>query len=131
MNEVERIDLIKYRLHKAWETYKEAIILFEHKSFTGSVNRLYYASYYAVTALLLSENIAVFTHNGVKSQFNLHFVKSEKMSLQMGHLFNELLDKRSTSDYNDLFDFIEEDVEIYILPVKDFITEIEAQLNLT
>ena len=57
MNDQERLELAAYRLSKAFSTYDEVALLTENKLWNTAVNRLYYACYYAVSALLISKNI--------------------------------------------------------------------------
>ncbi|NCA86121.1 MAG: HEPN domain-containing protein [Clostridia bacterium] len=41
-------ELIKYRLSRSLETYDDAKILAEKEKWNSTINRLYYAAYYAV-----------------------------------------------------------------------------------
>jgi uncharacterized protein (UPF0332 family) len=59
-------DLIKYRYNRASETLKEAESLIENKFWNASVNRISYACYYAVGALLLTKDINTSTHKGLR-----------------------------------------------------------------
>jgi uncharacterized protein (UPF0332 family) len=43
-------ELVKYRLQRAIDTLEDAKILADNQRWNSSINRLYYASYYAVTA---------------------------------------------------------------------------------
>jgi len=45
-------ELIKYRLTRAEETLEEADLLLKHKKMNASINRIYYALFYAILALL-------------------------------------------------------------------------------
>ena len=47
--------------------------------YNTAVNRLYYACFYAVNALLLKYGIPAHTHNGTKSMLGLHFVSNGKI----------------------------------------------------
>lgn len=67
MNSFSRPDYVKYRLQKAEETLEVARLLVENKKWNSSVNRLYYACYYAVSALLINDGISAKTHAGVKT----------------------------------------------------------------
>jgi len=58
-------DIIAYRLKRARETFEDAEILADHAKWNSSVNRLYYACYYAVIALLLKYGFKTSTHSGV------------------------------------------------------------------
>ena len=65
---------IQYRLSRLKETYQDAIFLFEKGSLNSSINRLYYAAFYAAIALLLANDIEVKSHNGVKQKLGEDFV---------------------------------------------------------
>lgn len=49
-------DLVLYRIEKARNTLEDAHILASSERWNACVNRLYYACFYAVTALLLKED---------------------------------------------------------------------------
>ena len=51
MNQQERQELVKYRIAKARETFKEVDLHIKNELWNTAVNRLYYACYYAVIAL--------------------------------------------------------------------------------
>ena len=67
-------DLIKYRIARAKETYDDAKILADKNKWNSSINRLYYAAYYAVMGLLLNSDLKPTTHNGAKSNFSEYFI---------------------------------------------------------
>jgi len=56
MNEQERNDLIRYRIMHSKETMKEVEMLIKNDFLNAAVNRLYYACFYAISALLLKNN---------------------------------------------------------------------------
>lgn len=93
--------IVNYRLERAYETLKEADYNTEGGYYNTAVNRLYYACYYAASALLLSREIDANTHNGVKTQLSMHFVRTNLLSLEHGATFSLLFEKRQASDYND------------------------------
>jgi uncharacterized protein (UPF0332 family) len=76
MNQLEREELVKYRIAKARATFKEVELHIEHELWNTAVNRLYYACYYAVIALLIDKEIQPQTHSGARQMFGLHFVKT-------------------------------------------------------
>ncbi len=120
-----RNDYIKYRFQRAIESFDEALILAENKRWNAVVNRLYYSSFYAVTALLLKNDIETLTHDGARTQFGLYFVKTGKIDKKYGKLFSKLFDYRQKGDYGDLYDYDELTVSPLINQVKDFIKELE------
>ena len=53
MNAADRTQYVAYRLERARETLAEARLLVESDRMRGAVNRVYYAMFYAVSALAL------------------------------------------------------------------------------
>jgi len=104
MKEETRI-LITYRLERARESLEEAGILLEHEYGNTFVNRLYYACFYAVSALLLTRGLSSAKHSGIRSLFHQHFVKSGLVDPELGQLYDRLFDNRQKGDYADLVRF--------------------------
>ncbi len=121
----EKADLIDYRLKRATETLEEIEIHLENKLYNTAINRLYYACYFAVTALLLHNDIKATTHSGVRQMLGLHFVKTGIISSSLGKVFSDIFDKRQTSDYGDYINVSREDVEDLLPLAKEFIDRIK------
>lgn len=69
--------LIKYRLEEADNSIKEAeVLLKEGMSLRSVMNRLYYAMFYAVLALLQEKELGTSKHYGAISLFDREFIKS-------------------------------------------------------
>lgn len=117
-------DLIHYRLERARETYQEALLMQREKHWNGCANRLYYACFYAVNALLVKTGHASSKHTGVRSLFNQHFVKPGKVSKEHGKLYNQLFEARQEGDYVDFVQYDEGTVGPWISEVQDFIAAI-------
>ena len=122
-------DLINYRLERARETLEDAKLLAEKQRWNSAINRLYYAAYYAVIALLLKENVKSNTHNGAKTKFSEHFIKTGIYPTELGRIYSQLFTWRQKGDYADLFDFNEEKVTPYFEPVEKLIGLIEESLK--
>lgn len=71
-------ELINYRRKKAKETLEDAKILLKAKRFSSAVNRIYYALFYEVVALLLTRNLSSRKHSGVRALFNVTWGLSGK-----------------------------------------------------
>jgi uncharacterized protein (UPF0332 family) len=124
-----KTDLIKYRLARAKETYADALILIENERWNSAINRLYYAIYYAVMALLLNDGFKPITNNGAKSVFSEHFVRTGKISKENGKVYSQLFTWRQKGDYDDLFDFDKEKVTPYIEKADIFLKDTENLLT--
>lgn len=117
---------IRYRIERAWKTFEDAKTLANIKSWNSSMNRLYYASFYAVIALFAKNNINSHTHSGAKTQLSLHFVKTGKLDKESGMLYGDLFDLRQKGDYGDFFDFEEQHITSLIPKVEEFLRKIET-----
>lgn len=117
-------DLIQYRIERAQETFEEALLMQRENHWNACANRLYYACYYTVTALLAREGLASSKHTGVKALFNQHFVKTGQVMKQDGKLYNRLFDARQEGDYVDFVLFDKDTVEPWISEVKEFIENV-------
>lgn len=128
-----RAAMVDYRLERAHDTLAEADYNVAGGYFNAAVNRLYYACYYAASALLLSRHIEVGTHNGVKTQLSMHYVRTGRLSIEHGATFSLLFEKRQSSDYNDfayaditLVNMLRPRVETFIQAVEKLTREEQA-----
>ncbi len=76
MNTPNKAEFVKYRITRANETLLETEFLLENNLLNTAINRLYYACFYAVNALLFQHDIFAKSHAGVKQMFGLHFIKT-------------------------------------------------------
>ena len=131
MNQTERSEYIKYRLEKSAETLEVAELLVQHEKWNSAINRLYYAAYYAISRLLVQAEINTKTHTGVKTQFFLHYVKTDIIEVRLGKVYSDLFDWRQKGDYNDFFDFSEGDVKSIYEPTKELIEQVRKVIDNT
>jgi uncharacterized protein len=122
---VEKEEIIKYRLACAKETLAEVKVLSENGFWNMVANRLYYACFYTLSALLLHEGHNPLTHTGVKTLFNNIFVKNGTVSKELGRFYGEIFHKRQDGNYKDLIIFDEELIKPLILETIDFIEKIQ------
>ena len=125
----ERETLVRYRMERARETLVEANLMAQTGHWNACVNRLYYACFYAVTALLLKHNLSATRHAGVRSLLNRHFVRTGIIPTALGMLYGELFESRQLGDYRDLVRFEERQVRPWILEAQRFVANIEALLQ--
>ena len=116
--------LIRYRLERAMETMAEAEMLAQGRHWNGCVNRLYYACFYTVTALLLRHGLSFSKHSSVVAMFNRHFVRTGLVAPPLGQLLNRLFQNRNRGDYRDLARFDEAMVRPWLEEVPLFLSEI-------
>jgi len=129
MTDLEREELVSYRINRAFQTLKEIDILIENQLWSTAINRLYYACYYAVIALLLKNGIIPQTHSGVRQMFGLHFIKTGLIASDLGKFYSDIFDKRQTGDYDDFIVMNEKDVIGLIPSAKELIRTIEELIR--
>jgi len=61
--------------------------MFEKASLTSTVNRIYYAMFYAVNVLLISKNFSSSKHSGVRALLNKEFINTGFVDKKSGELW--------------------------------------------
>ena len=117
----ETRSLIMYRLERARESLEEANILLERGHGNAFVNRLYYACFYAVSALLLTRGLSSAKHGGVRSLFHQNFVKPGLVGTELGQIYDRLFDNRQKGDYADLIRFDPDEVSDWYDEAREFV----------
>lgn len=122
------LDLISYRLQRASETLKEAQYNAKGGFFNTAVNRLYYACYYAATALLIANRYEANSHKGVKVMLGLHFIRTGYLEIEYGNIYQQLFNNRMAGDYedfiycdNDLFNELYPKAEAFVTRITNLI----------
>ena len=116
-------------MEKARNTLCEVETLIENDLWNGAANRLYYAVFHAVSALLIHDGHQVSTHQGSHALFGLHYIKSEKLPAEFGRLYSQLQTMREESDYNCIYDVTPEELTEKIDPAKRLIAAIETLIS--
>lgn len=129
MKEFNANDYSNYRIQRAKESIIEVETLIENRYWNTAINRMYYACFYAVGALLVKNNIEASTHAGTRQKFGQSFVKTGIISRELAKHYTTLFEQRQKGDYNDFFDFDEQTVKSQLPLTKNFIVKIEELLN--
>lgn len=118
-------EVIKYRRERAKETLEEAEIMLNNRKLFAAVNRMYYAIFYEVLALLLTKGLSSSKHSGVRSLFNKEFIKSGVIPEEYGDFYNRMFGFRQRGDYEDFVEFDYKEVKRWLDGAKDFINSAE------
>ena len=121
LNDEERKAVVTYRIEKAARTMEQANNIIPLKYWELVANRMYYAAYYAVSALLIADRHTAKTHEGNIRIFGLEYVKEGRVPVEMGKLYNKLFTLRLTGDYNDHYGLEEQDVLPLLQPTMDLV----------
>ena len=120
----ERRAVVEFRIEKALRAYEQAKGVIGLKYWETIANRLYYAAYNAVSALLIAKGDTAQTHSGVIHLFGQRFVKSGLLPVESGRLYHKLFTMRQTGDYDDTYGLEEDDVMPYVEPAGKLIEQV-------
>lgn len=123
-------DLSKYRFDLAEETLKNDKMCLENSFYRDCINRSYYATFYAIKAVLAVEGVDFKRHKDAVGYFNKQYVATEIFPKEVGRKISRQKMSRETSDYDDFYIASKEEAEKqlytseYIIPlVKSYLFE--------
>ena len=128
LSESERHIIVSRELEKAQRTFDDALFCADEGKWETTANRLYYALFHAMSALLVNDGYHVKSHRGILSMFGEHYVRTEIFSKQDGALLSELVIMRDNADYNCFFEADEEKLAPYIEPTRQLIEKIKQYI---
>ncbi|RHT32356.1 HEPN domain-containing protein [Ruminococcus sp. AM27-16] len=121
-------DLCIYRIRNAVETLGVAALCLESQHYKDSINRSYYAAFYAIKAVLALEEIDFKRHKDAVAYFNKTYVATEIFSRETGKKLGRLKQERESSDYDDFYVASLTDATDQYNSAKLIIDEIEKYL---
>lgn len=125
LTDEERKTIVANKVRRSRETWVEAKGIIANGYWYAAANRLYYACYYMVSALLLKQGVSANTHGGIIGLFGLHFVKSGIVSHEMGKLYSHLFELRQLGDYDDWNVVTENDIKPLEPQTEAFLNTLE------
>ena len=125
----EKLELIKYRLQEAEESIREAeVLLKEGMSMRAVINRLYYAMFYAVLALLQEKEMGTSKHAGAISLFDREFVKNKIFDDDLSKTLHRAFELRQKGDYMEQVEVSKSDVDEILPEAKKFVKKVKTYL---
>lgn len=128
LREEERKVIVALELEKVDKTLRELDIQLKSGLWGLAANRLYYALFHAVSALLISEKHEVGTHRGAVNKFSLFYVKTGIFTPEEGRLYSQLQTLREDGDYNCSIDIQEQEVTEKLAPTRQLIDKIKQYI---
>lgn len=129
LTEEERRAIVLYRIEKANKALDDIHKVLPLEVWSIIANRMYYALYYAASALLINDGHKIGTHKGVIALFNLNYVKEGPLTREDGTLFANVFAFRQGSDYDDFIDASEKDIKLLLPQVENLIEKIISLIN--
>ena len=121
----ERKTLSELRLSQAKQCLVSAEALLQINDERGAVNRAYYAVFHAIRSVLILEGKDFAKHSGVISYFRKEYIKTGVFSADISDTITDVFNSRSSSDYDDHFDFSKDEVVELLKESADFVAVIE------
>lgn len=123
-----RETLVRRWMERAYETFADAEVLAQAERWNACVSRLYYACFYAVTALLTRDGRRFSKHGSVQELFNLHYGRTGIIPPDLRELYNELFKHRLAADYDPHSRFTEAQVYAWLADARRFLAHVESLL---
>jgi len=101
MTEGEKRILVRQRITKAKATIRQVNNLLEFGYEDTAIDRIYYACFYAVQALLAHMDNNPNSHKGALNMFSLHYIKTGIIDEKFGKYYYRVFDHRMTADYDE------------------------------
>ena len=129
LSDEERRIMVELELERAEKIVQQFPTLRDQQYWDTLVNRMYYAAFHAVSALLIHSAMQIHTHRGALIAFNKEFVRTGIFTPEEGQLFSQLEGLRERGDYNCFIDTTEEEIVPMIEPLKALIAKIKSTIQ--
>ncbi|GHT44701.1 DNA-binding protein [Bacteroidia bacterium] len=129
LTDEDRKQIILLQRENAHRSLQEARVMMDNSFWNAAINRMYYACYYAVSGLLLKKGIEAKTHAGVRQMLGLHFIRTEKLTVEAGNVFSNLFSKRQSGDYDAFIYFDQNTTDTLYPQAENFIELIEKLID--
>lgn len=121
--------LIGYRLDQADSALKASQTLINAELWRDSVNRAYYAAFYAVLALLALKGMGTSKHAGAISLFDREFVKTGVFSKDLSATLHNTFDMRQEADYEEQAQIDDTDATDALAQARVFVDQVRQYME--
>ena len=122
-------DLSNYRITEADDSLKVALHCLKEGLYKDSINRSYYAAFYAVKAVLALDEVDFKRHKDAVAYFNKTYVATDIFPREIGKKLGRLKQERETSDYDDFYIASAADATEQYAAAEFIITEVKQYLD--
>ncbi|MBU4272281.1 MAG: HEPN domain-containing protein [Planctomycetes bacterium] len=131
LSDVQRRHIVEVRLANAEQMLVDASNMLDGGSLRSAANRCYYAVFYAASALAMRDNRTFHKHSGVISYFDAAYVKTGRLSKELGGIIRRAFDQRCETDYDDLVELRRDEVSETLQQARRFVAEVKSLLQTT
>lgn len=120
----QREKMVGYWWLKARDSLSSALRELDAGSYSFAMNRLYYAAFYGVCAVLLERQQSFRKHTGVRAAFHRQFIKTGLLDMRWGRLYDQLFEDRQEGDYVVFVSFEPEYVQFQLNQCSELLDEL-------
>ena len=125
----EKKSLSNARLDHAMEALSAAQNMIHQEQYLSASNRLYYAVFHAMRAVLAFDGIYKKHHSGIISEFRRLYIKTDTFPKELSTTISRAYDMRTGSDYDDFFIVSKQEVKELLQDVEVFLSQIQQYLQ--
>ena len=129
MTTEERRELSSVRLDKAFQMLSAARIMLQYGDYATACNRLYYAVFHAMRAVLALDEIDEHSHSHLISEFRKRYLKTNVLDRSLSDTIGSSFQIRNESDYEDDWIISKADVIEQEQKVSEFLAVIERYVE--
>jgi len=93
------------------------------------MNRIYYAAFYALTALFRDRDHVFKKHKGLRSALHRDLVKNGIVEIHWGKFFDDVFESRQRGDYTPMVMFEPDQVEDFLQQTEGFLKAMTKLIN--
>jgi uncharacterized protein (UPF0332 family) len=120
---------IKLYMEAAHEALEGADYNYQGRYWGIAVNRIYYAFFYAASALLLTKDIVRSKHSAILAAFREHFIKTGRLDISFSDSFGQAFAARQIADYEMMGNVTQEQAQRLLEKAKAFFQEVTNYLT--
>jgi uncharacterized protein (UPF0332 family)/predicted nucleotidyltransferase len=127
-NNVDWTPEIENYILRAQSMLKTARLTLDAEDYMSSINRSYYAAFYAANALLATLGLQCSKHSAVQAVLHQRFIKPGLIEAEYGSLYDNLFERRMKSDYEIMQVYEREDAQSALDAADSFVARVEQFL---
>ncbi len=125
----QRAEAVRRFWAMAQESLASARLVLEAGHYTSALNRIYYAAFYGVSAVLLERRLSFKKHSGVRTALHRDLIQPGLLDSKWGKFYDDLFRDRHAGDYNAFASFDREYIESHLARCTRFLAELRPLIT--
>jgi uncharacterized protein (UPF0332 family) len=121
--------LVRYWLEKAHESLESARREYEEGRLSFAMNRIYYACFYALTAIFRDKDKMFKKHKGLRSDLHRDLIRNGIVEDRWGKFFDDVFEARQRGDYMPMVTFEPDQLADFLQQAEHFLKVMEKLIN--